>query len=245
MSILLSGSEQCPGDMLLILSHTWCSKQQSPRLPNKYSLFVHQAVAFYKGWYISLIFFFWNNNNDYIKVKIDKAQQNSRCRLRGDRDETINHISKCCKLAKKKKHKIRYDWVGKVVHEELCKFKFDHTKEQRLPLHLVVVAIEKRAFGSPSTMVANFYIKARIVKTKQNSKCRLCCDKDKTITHIISECSKLARREYWSRHEWVGKVIRRELCLKFEFDRAKKWYIYLQTPPLGQDMTQGQFLSGI
>ena len=34
-----------------------------------------------------------------IKVRIDKTQQNSKCRLCGDRDETINHIiSKCSKL---------------------------------------------------------------------------------------------------------------------------------------------------
>ena len=28
---------------------------------------------------------------DYVKVKIDKTQQNSKWRLYGDRDETINH----------------------------------------------------------------------------------------------------------------------------------------------------------
>ena len=28
----------------------------------------------------------------HIKVRIDKTQQNSKCRLCGDRDETINHI---------------------------------------------------------------------------------------------------------------------------------------------------------
>ncbi len=27
-----------------------------------------------------------------IKARIDKTQQNSKCRLCGDRDETINHI---------------------------------------------------------------------------------------------------------------------------------------------------------
>ena len=40
------------------------------------------------------------------------------------------------------------------------------------------------------------HIKARIDKTQQNSKCRLCGDRDETINHIISECSKLAQREY-------------------------------------------------
>ena len=42
----------------------------------------------------------------------------------------INHIiNKCSKLAPKE-HKTRHDWVGKVVHWELCKkFKLDHTNK--------------------------------------------------------------------------------------------------------------------
>ena len=43
--------------------------------------------------------------------------------------------------------------------------------------------------------------------TQQNSKCRLCGDRDETINHIISECSKWAQKEYKARHDWVGKVI--------------------------------------
>ena len=39
------------------------------------------------------------------------------------------------------------------------------------------------------------HIKARIDKTQQNSKCRLCGDRDETINHIISECNKLAQKE--------------------------------------------------
>ena len=38
--------------------------------------------------------------------------------LRGDRDETINHISECSKLAQEE-YKNRHDRVGKVVHWEL------------------------------------------------------------------------------------------------------------------------------
>ena len=48
-----------------------------------------------------------------IKERIDKTQQNSKCRLCGDRDETINHI--ISKLAQKE-YKIRYDRVGKVIN---------------------------------------------------------------------------------------------------------------------------------
>ena len=46
-----------------------------------------------------------------------------------------------------------------------------------------------------SAIRANHF-KARIDKTQQNSKCRLCSDRDETINHIISECSRLAKKEY-------------------------------------------------
>ena len=37
-------------------------------------------------------------------------------------------------------------------------------------------------------------IKARIYKTPQNNKCRLCDDRDETLNHIISECRKLVQK---------------------------------------------------
>ena len=40
------------------------------------------------------------------------------------------------------------------------------------------------------------YVKATIDKTQQNSKCKLCGDRDEAINHIISECSKIAQKEY-------------------------------------------------
>ena len=52
-------------------------------------------------------------------------------------------------------------------------------------------------------------------------------ERDEMINHIISECSKLAQKEYKTRHEWVGKVIHYELCKKLKFDHTNKWYIYL------------------
>ena len=63
---------------------------------------------------------------NHIKARIDKTPQNSKCRLWGDRDETINYIiSECSRLAQE--YKTRHDWVDKVIHWVLCKkFKFDH-----------------------------------------------------------------------------------------------------------------------
>ena len=78
-------------------------------------------------------------------------------------------------------------------------------------------------------------IKARIDKTQQNSKCRLCGDRDEKINHIISECSKLAQKEYKARHDWVVKVIHWEMCRKFQFVHTNKWYMHNPAPVLEND----------
>ena len=78
-------------------------------------------------------------------------------------------------------------------------------------------------------------IKARKDKTQQNSKCRLCSDRDEMINHIISECSKLAQKKYTTRYNWVGKVFQWEMCQKFKFDYTNKWYMHNTAPVLEND----------
>ena len=56
----------------------------------------------------------------------------------------------------------------------------------------------------------------------QNRECRFCGEKDKMINHIVSECIKLAQKEYKTRHNWVVKVIQRELCKKLKFEHTTK-----------------------
>ena len=55
---------------------------------------------------------------------------------------------------------------------------------------------ESLLIAAQDNAIRTNHIKARIDKTQQNSKCRLCGDRDETINRIISECSKLAQREY-------------------------------------------------
>ena len=86
-----------------------------------------------------------------------------------------------------------------------------------------------------NSTIRNTHIKARIDKTQQNRKCRLYGDRDETINHIISECSKLAQKEYKARHDWVGKVIHWEMYKKYRFDHANKWYMHNSAPVLEND----------
>ena len=91
---------------------------------------------------------------------------------------------------------------------------------------------ESLRIAAQDSAIRTNHIKARIDKTKQNSKCRLCSDRDETIGHIISECSKLAQRKYKARYDWVGKVIHWEMCKTVKFDHTNKWYMYNPAPVL-------------
>ncbi len=79
------------------------------------------------------------------------------------------------------------------------------------------------------------HIKARIDKTQQNSKCRLCGDRDETINHSISECSKLSQKEYKTKFDWVGMGIHWEMSKKFKYDHTTKWYMHNSVPLLEND----------
>ena len=69
------------------------------------------------------------------------------------------------------------------------------------------------------------HIKERIDKTQHNSRCSLYGDRDETTNPIICKSSKLAQKEYKTRHDWVGMVIHRKLCNKLMLDPTNKWYM--------------------
>ena len=52
----------------------------------------------------------------------------------------------------------------------------------------------------------------------------MCKHADETVNHLLSECSKMAQREFKRRHNWLGKKIHREVCLKYGFDVKRNWY---------------------
>ena len=56
------------------------------------------------------------------------------------------------------------------------------------------IETESLLIAAQNNAIRTNHIKARIDKTQQNIKCRLCGKRDETINHIISECSKLANR---------------------------------------------------
>ena len=73
-----------------------------------------------------------------------------------------------------------------------------HTKKRgtfKIETESLLIAAQNNAIRTNN-------IKTRIDKTQQNSG-----DRVKMISHIKGECSKVPKKEYKTRHEWVGKVI--------------------------------------
>ena len=61
--------------------------------------------------------------------------------------------------------------------------------------------IESLLIAAQNNTIKTNHIKARIDKTQQNIRCRLRGNRNETINHIISECSKLVQKEYNNRHD--------------------------------------------
>ena len=68
------------------------------------------------------------------------------------------------------------------------------------------------------------YIKYNIDKTADSPTCRLCKERGETVSHIVSECKKLAQTDYKRRHDNVAKMIHWRLCEKFMLEKPDQWY---------------------
>ena len=134
------------------------------------------------------------------------------------RNETENTMNKRMTITRKQK------WEGKQLYGRFKRLinNISHDKTWTwLRKGNFKTEKESLLIAAQNNAVRTYQIKARIDKTQQNSKCRLCCDRNETINHIISECSKLAQKEYKTRNEWFSKVIHWEICKKFKFDHTR------------------------
>ena len=64
----------------------------------------------------------------------------------------------------------------------------------------------------------------KIDKTAQSPFCRMRDKKSETISHIVSECKKLAQKESKRRHDNVARIVHEKLCGKYNLKRSEKWY---------------------
>jgi hypothetical protein len=79
------------------------------------------------------------------------------------------------------------------------------------------------------------YRKTKIEKTSNDPKCRLCKEKDETVSHLVSECSKIAQTEYKKRHDRVAAAVHWSICKKYHLPHTDKWYDHRAQPVVEND----------
>ena len=65
-------------------------------------------------------------------------------------------------------------------------------------------------------------IKCKIDKTSEDSMCRLCKEREETVDHLVSSCSKIAQTDYKERHNKVATMLHWNLCKKYGLTAAEK-----------------------
>jgi len=67
-------------------------------------------------------------------------------------------------------------------------------------------------------------IKVKIDKQEGEAKCRMCKNREETVAHIISKCSKLVQLEYKKRHDKVTGAVHLSLCETYHIKCSEQWY---------------------
>ena len=122
----------------------------------------------------------------------DYIEKHERGLIRAIRNDTDNTIDERMTITKKQKLEGKQLYgrfkrlVNNIPHQKtLTWLRKENLKREK----------ESLLIAAQDNAIRTNHIKARIDKTQQHCKCRLRSDRDETIDHIISECSKLAEKE--------------------------------------------------
>ena len=143
--------------------------------------------------------------------------------------DLIEPIRKTLIEAKKQKKKERtISWEEKMLHGQFVR----QTKEvgnqdrwQWLRNGTLKRETESLIFAAQEQAIRTNVIKGKIDKSQEQTKCRMCSRAGETVTHIVSECPKLAQREYKRMHDSVGRRIHLKICRANGIHVKSKWYM--------------------
>ena len=119
------------------------------------------------------------------------------------------------------------EWTEKSLHGQYPKLteKYDRKKKYRwIRNGYMKKETEGLITAAQDQALPTRWRKVNIEKQGGTAKCRMCNERDETIFHILSECSKLAQSDYRKRHDKVAQNVHWNICKKFELPHAKNWY---------------------
>ena len=163
------------------------------------------------------------------KVSLKRYVNNSTERLLSSLRiiEDDEFIESEADVKKRKRTERKENWKEKTLHGKFLRQTDAITGEDRwlwLKQGNLKGETESLILAAQEQAVRTNVIKAKIDNTQEQSKCRMCGEKDETVNHLISECSKMAQREYKRRHDWVGRRVHWDVCRKYGIEVKDKWY---------------------
>ena len=86
-------------------------------------------------------------------------------------------------------------------------------------------ATEGTIMAAQEQAIRTRMVRHTIDKEKVSPLCRMCGERNETVAHLVSECTKLAEKQYkgW-RHDAICRVIHWRMCIDYGLDHADKWY---------------------
>ena len=159
----------------------------------------------------------------YVKNNIQPLLAAVRTRRTIIHEETVDPKE----FKKIKEEQRKNEWTAKRMHGQFARDMEDKDKNKtwrwmrKSDLKGCTVTLICSA-QEPS--IRTNYIKYNIDKTAESLLCRMCGTRNEAISHIVSECGKLAQKEYKRRHDIVGRYVHWLFCGKLGFNRARLWY---------------------
>ena len=166
-----------------------------------------------------------------MKNKEEKEIESSR-----DREPEIKSVKKIKeKIKETKKNEQMMKWREKPLHGQIVKeveketinkkqsWKWLMTANLKSETEALITACQEQA-------IATKYMVARIMKSGNDPKCRLCRTYDETIHHIVAGCPILAKKAYLDRHNKVAAILHWNMCKEFDIKTTDKWYLHNPDP---------------
>ena len=89
-------------------------------------------------------------------------------------------------------------------------------------------------FAAQEQVLKTNWIRKNIDGQEVSEKCRMCGERDESITHLIAECKNLAQKDYKQIHN-IARIVHLELCQKFGLVGKVKLYIRKSASVVGND----------
>ena len=122
-----------------------------------------------------------------LEDHVQKHERGLISAIRNDADNTIDNILSITRKQKWEEKQL-YGFFKRLINDILHDKTWTWLRKGNLKIETEFLLIAAQNSGMRTN-----HFKARIRTTQQNNICWLCGDRDETINHIISECSKLAQ----------------------------------------------------